>query len=330
MSIKEALNKAGIKAQEKPNRKKKPAATGQQGQRRKQAKLPNPLNVGKTHLNLNMHSDNDLCRVLSMGFITLHHPKLGGFVNLTSFILFTGFGKGHPSYRNIKRTKMRELLARNVIDWDDQHTRLCLLDGYRAIAAGNKWVEEALVANELRFECYSVRKVGGLDVPYYHADSQARIWAVEELSRELKAKAAGKPYTAKTVDYSYLTQHLAELMEEVVEDTPAEDKPFVARVKDKDFTASSEVDEVGFSMDAFDDEESEAAKDAKAEQFAKALTEALGTEKPYADATVIEPAVAGEDEVDPADIEVDDFFHEDGTPIKTSDFFPETEPPTTL
>ena len=36
------------------------------------------------------------------------------------------------------------------------------------------------------------------------------------------------------------------------------------------------------------------------------------------------------DTVDPADIEVDDFFHEDGTPIKAADFFPEPEAPTTL
>ena len=231
---------------------------------------------------------------------------------------------------------MRELLARRVIDYDDPQIKQAMLDGYRAIANEHKWIEEALVANTLRFECYSVRTVEGVQVPHYHPDSRTRVWAVEELARELKAKAAGKQYKALVGDYSWLGESLVEMMEEVVKDTSVEEvkatteeqsteaKPFVPRVKDKDFTAGSEVDEVGFSMEEYSSEET-------AEKLAGDLVNAAIDKVTAAVAEVLtEPvvetteSVVSNDTVDPADIEVDDFFHEDGTPIKAADFFPET------
>lgn len=344
MSIKDALQKAGIQLKEKP--KSRPVRKPKERTVRTD-KLPNPLNVGKTHLNLQTSSEDRLSRVLSMGLISFNYPRLGKFSTLTHWLLFVGFGKGHPSYRDLNKTKMRELLARRVIDYDDPQIKQAMLDGYRAIASEHKWIEEALVANTLRFECYSVRTVEGVQVPHYHPDSRTRVWAVEELARELKAKAAGKQYKALVGDYSWLGESLVEMMEEVVKDTPAEevkatteeqsteDKPFVPRVKDKDFTAGSEVDEVGFSMDEYSSEETaekltddlvNAAIDKVTAAVAEVLTE------PVVEAT--EPAVPNDtvasndagtpsDVVDPADIEVDDFFHEDGTPIKAADFFPE-------
>ena len=352
MSIKDALQKAGIQLKEKP--KSRPVRKPKERTVRTD-KLPNPLNVGKTHLNLQTSSEDRLSRVLSMGLISFNYPRLGKFSTLTHWLLFVGFGKGHPSYRDLNKTKMRELLARRVIDYDDPQIKQAMLDGYRAIASEHKWIEEALVANTLRFECYSVRTVEGVQVPHYHPDSRTRVWAVEELARELKAKAAGKQYKALVGDYSWLGESLVEMMEEVVKDAPAEevkatteeqsteDEPFVPRVKDKDFTAGSEVDEVGFSMEEYSSEETaekltddlvNAAIDKVTAAVAEVLTE------PVEEAT--EPAVSSDtvtpsDVVDPADIEVDDFFHEDGTPIKAADFFPESgnsspesEVPTTL
>lgn len=352
MSIKDALQKAGIQLKEKP--KSRPVRKPKERTVRTD-KLPNPLNVGKTHLNLQTSSEDRLSRVLSMGLISFNYPRLGKFSTLTHWLLFVGFGKGHPSYRDLNKTKMRELLARRVIDYDDPQIKQAMLDGYRAIASEHKWIEEALVANTLRFECYSVRTVEGVQVPHYHPDSRTRVWAVEELARELKAKAAGKQYKALVGDYSWLGESLVEMMEEVVKDAPAEEvkatteeqstenKPFVPRVKDKDFTAGSEVDEVGFSMEEYSSEETaekladdlvNAAIDKVTAAVAEVLTE------PVVEAT--EPAVSNDtvtssDVVDPADIEVDDFFHEDGTPIKAADFFPEpgngsseSETPTTL
>lgn len=345
MSIKDALQKAGIQLKEKP--KSRPVRKPKERTVRTD-KLPNPLNVGKTHLNLQTSSEDRLSRVLSMGLISFNYPRLGKFSTLTHWLLFVGFGKGHPSYRDLNKTKMRELLARRVIDYDDPQIKQAMLDGYRAIASEHKWIEEALVANTLRFECYSVRTVEGVQVPHYHPDSRTRVWAVEELARELKAKAAGKQYKALVGDYSWLGESLVEMMEEVVKDTPVEEvkatteeqstenKPFVPRVKDKDFTAGSEVDEVGFSMDEYSSEETaeKLADDlvnAAIDKVTAAVTEVLT--EPIEEAT--EPAVssdtvASNDVVDPADIEVDDFFHEDGTPIKAADFFPEPEAPTTL
>lgn len=352
MSIKDALQKAGIQLKEKP--KSRPVRKPKERTVRTD-KLPNPLNVGKTHLNLQTSSEDRLSRVLSMGLISFNYPRLGKFSTLTHWLLFVGFGKGHPSYRDLNKTKMRELLARRVIDYDDPQIKQAMLDGYRAIASEHKWIEEALVANTLRFECYSVRTVEGVQVPHYHPDSRTRVWAVEELARELKAKAAGKQYKALVGDYSWLGESLVEMMEEVVKDTPAEEvnattedtsaenKPFVPRVKDKDFTAGSEVDEVGFSMDEYSSEETaeKLADDlvnAAIDKVTAAVTEVL-TESVV---ETTEPAVSNDtvvslDTVDPADIEVDDFFHEDGTPIKAADFFPEPgngssepEAPTTL
>lgn len=339
MSIKDALQKAGIQLKEKP--KSRPVRKPKERTVRTD-KLPNPLNVGKTHLNLQTSSEDRLSRVLSMGLISFNYPRLGKFSTLTHWLLFVGFGKGHPSYRDLNKTKMRELLARRVIDYDDPQIKQAMLDGYRAIASEHKWIEEALVANTLRFECYSVRTVEGVQVPHHHPDSRTRVWAVEELARELKAKAAGKPYKALVGNYSWLGESLVEMMEEVVKDTPAEevkatteeqsteDKPFVPRVKDKDFTAGSEVDEVGFSMEEYSSEET-------AEKLADDLVNAAIDKVTTAVAEVLtEPvvetteSVVSNDAVDPADIEVDDFFHEDGTPIKAADFFPEPEAPTAL
>lgn len=345
MSIKDALQKAGIQLKEKP--KSRPVRKPKERTVRTD-KLPNPLNVGKTHLNLQTSSEDRLSRVLSMGLISFNYPRLGKFSTLTHWLLFVGFGKGHPSYRDLNKTKMRELLARRVIDYDDPQIKQAMLDGYRAIASEHKWIEEALVANTLRFECYSVRTVEGVQVPHYHPDSRTRVWAVEELARELKAKAAGKQYKALVGDYSWLGESLVEMMEEVVKDTPAEEevkatteeqstedthaenKPFVPRVKDKDFTAGSEVDEVGFSMEEYSSEET-------AEKLADDLVNAAIDKVTAAVAEVLtEPvvetteSVVSNDTVDPADIEVDDFFHEDGTPIKAADFFPEPEAPTAL
>lgn len=333
MSIKDALQKAGIQLKEKP--KSRPVRKPKERTVRTD-KLPNPLNVGKTHLNLQTSSEDRLSRVLSMGLISFNYPRLGKFSTLTHWLLFVGFGKGHPSYRDLNKTKMRELLARRVIDYDDPQIKQAMLDGYRAIASEHKWIEEALVANTLRFECYSVRTVEGVQVPHYHPDSRTRVWAVEELARELKAKAAGKQYKALVGDYSWLGESLVEMMEEVVKDAPAEevkatteeqstgDKPFVPRVKDKDFTAGSEVDEVGFSMDEYGSEETaeKLADDlvnAAIDKVTTAVTEVLT--EPVVETT---ESVVSNDTVDPADIEVDDFFHEDGTPIKAADFFPET------
>ena len=333
MSIKDALQKAGIQLKEKP--KSRPVRKPKERTVRTD-KLPNPLNVGKTHLNLQTSSEDRLSRVLSMGLISFNYPRLGKFSTLTHWLLFVGFGKGHPSYRDLNKTKMRELLARRVIDYDDPQTKQAMLDGSRAIASEHKWIEEALVANTLRFECYSVRTVEGVQVPHYHPDSRTRVWAVEELARELKAKAAGKQYKALVGDYSWLGESLVEMMEEVVKDAPAEevkatteeqstgDKPFVPRVKDKDFTAGSEVDEVGFSMDEYGSEETaeKLADDlvnAAIDKVTTAVTEVLT--EPVVETT---ESVVSNDTVDPADIEVDDFFHEDGTPIKAADFFPET------
>ena len=315
MSIKDALQKAGIQLKEKPKsrtvRKPKERTV-------RTDKLPNPLNVGKTHLNLQTSSEDRLSRVLSMGLISFNYPRLGKFSTLTHWLLFVGFGKGHPSYRDLNKTKMRELLARRVIDYDDPQIKQAMLDGYRAIANEHKWIEEALVANTLRFECYSVRTVEGVQVPHYHPDSRTRVWAVEELARELKAKAAGKQYKALVGDYSWLGESLVEMMEEVVKDTPAEE------VKATTEEQSTEVDEVGFSMEEYNSEETaekladdlvNAAIDKVTAAVAEVLTE-----------TVVETteSVVSNDTVDPADIEVDDFFHEDGTPIKAADFFPET------
>ena len=333
MSIKDALQKAGIQLKEKP--KSRPVRKPKERTVRTD-KLPNPLNVGKTHLNLQTSSEDRLSRVLSMGLISFNYPRLGKFSTLTHWLLFVGFGKGHPSYRDLNKTKMRELLARRVIDYDDPQIKQAMLDGYRAIANEHKWIEEALVANTLRFECYSVRTVEGVQVPHYHPDSRTRVWAVEELARELKAKAAGKQYKALVGDYSWLGESLVEMMEEVVKDTSVEEvkatteeqsteaKPFVPRVKDKDFTAGSEVDEVGFSMEEYSSEET-------AEKLAGDLVNAAIDKVTAAVAEVLtEPvvetteSVVSNDTVDPADIEVDDFFHEDGTPIKAADFFPET------
>lgn len=363
MSIKDALQKAGIQLKEKP--KSRPVRKPKERTVRTD-KLPNPLNVGKTHLNLQTSSEDRLSRVLSMGLISFNYPRLGKFSTLTHWLLFVGFGKGHPSYRDLNKTKMRELLARRVIDYDDPQIKQAMLDGYRAIASEHKWIEEALVANTLRFECYSVRTVEGVQVPHYHPDSRTRVWAVEELARELKAKAAGKQYKALVGDYSWLGESLVEMMEEVVKDIPAEEvkatteeqptdnthavnKPFVPRVKDKDFTAGSEVDEVGFSMDEYSSEETaekltddlvNAAIDKVTAAVAEVLTEPVveTTESVVSNDTVASnDAGASSDVVDPADIEVDDFFHEDGTPIKAADFFPESgnsspesETPTTL
>ena len=338
MSIKDALQKAGIQLKEKP--KSHPVRKPKERTVRTD-KLPNPLNVGKTHLNLQTSSEDRLSRVLSMGLISFNYPRLGKFSTLTHWLLFVGFGKGHPSYRDLNKTKMRELLARRVIDYDDPQIKQAMLDGYRAIANEHKWIEEALVANTLRFECYSVRTVEGVQVPHYHPDSRTRVWAVEELARELKAKAAGKQYKALVGDYSWLGESLVEMMEEVVKDTPAEEvkattedthaentgtenKPFVPRVKDKDFTAGSEVDEVGFSMEEYSSEET-------AEKLADDLMNVAIDKVTAAVAEVLtEPvvetteSVVSSNTIDPADIEVDDFFHEDGTPIKAADFFPET------
>lgn len=344
MSIKDALQKAGIQLKEKP--KSRPVRKPKERTVRTD-KLPNPLNVGKTHLNLQTSSEDRLSRVLSMGLISFNYPRLGKFSTLTHWLLFVGFGKGHPSYRDLNKTKMRELLARRVIDYDDPQIKQAMLDGYRAIASEHKWIEEALVANTLRFECYSVRTVEGVQVPHYHPDSRTRVWAVEELARELKAKAAGKQYKALVGDYSWLGESLVEMMEEVVKDAPAdevkatteeqstEDTPFVPRVKDKDFTAGSEVDEVGFSMEEYSSEETaekladdlvNAAIDKVTAAVAEVLTEPVveTTESVVSNDTVT-PSDTGvsNDTVDPADIEVDDFFHEDGTPIKAADFFPE-------
>lgn len=358
MSIKDALQKAGIQLKEKP--KSRPVRKPKERTVRTD-KLPNPLNVGKTHLNLQTSSEDRLSRVLSMGLISFNYPRLGKFSTLTHWLLFVGFGKGHPSYRDLNKTKMRELLARRVIDYDDPQIKQAMLDGYRAIASEHKWIEEALVANTLRFECYSVRTVEGVQVPHYHPDSRTRVWAVEELARELKAKAACKQYKALVGDYSWLGESLVEMMEEVVKDTPAEEvkattedthaenKPFVPRVKDKDFTAGSEVDEVGFSMDEYSSEETaekltddlvNAAIDKVTAAVAEVLTEPVveTTESVVSNDTVASnDAGVSNDTVDPADIEVDDFFHEDGTPIKAADFFPEpgnsspeSEVPTTL
>ena len=356
MSIKDALQKAGIQLKEKP--KSRPVRKPKERTVRTD-KLPNPLNVGKTHLNLQTSSEDRLSRVLSMGLISLNYPRLGKFSTLTHWLLFVGFGKGHPSYRDLNKTKMRELLARRVIDYDDPQIKQAMLDGYRAIASEHKWIEEALVANTLRFECYSVRTVEGVQVPLYHPDSRTSVWAVEELARELKAKAAGKQYKALVGDYSWLGESLVEMMEEVVKDTPAEEvkatteeqstedthadaKPFVPRVKDKDFTAGSEVDEVGFSMEEYSSEETaeklagdlvNAAIDKVTAAVAEVLTEPVeeATESVASNDTVASndagaynDAGVSNDTVDPADIEVDDFFHEDGTPIKAADFFPET------
>lgn len=350
MSIKDALQKAGIQLKEKP--KSRPVRKSKERTVRTD-KLPNPLNVGKTHLNLQTSSEDRLSRVLSMGLISFNYPRLGKFSTLTHWLLFVGFGKGHPSYRDLNKTKMRELLARRVIDYDDPQIKQAMLDGYRAIASEHKWIEEALVANTLRFECYSVRTVEGVQVPHYHPDSRTRVWAVEELARELKAKAAGKQYKALVGDYSWLGESLVEMMEEVVKDTPAEEvkatteeqptedtqaanKPFVPRVKDKDFTAGSEVDEVGFSMEEYSSEETaekladdlvNAAIDKVTAAVAEVLTEPVveTTESVVSNDTVASnDAGTSDDVVDPADIEVDDFFHEDGTPIKAADFFPET------
>lgn len=344
MSIKDALQKAGIQLKEKP--KSRPVRKPKERTVRTD-KLPNPLNVGKTHLNLQTSSEDRLSRVLSMGLISFNYPRLGKFSTLTHWLLFVGFGKGHPSYRDLNKTKMRELLARRVIDYDDPQIKQAMLDGYRAIANEHKWIEEALVANTLRFECYSVRTVEGVQVPHYHPDSRTRVWAVEELARELKAKAAGKQYKALVGDYSWLGESLVEMMEEVVKDTPAEEvkatteeqstenthaenKPFVPRVKDKDFTAGSEVDEVGFSMEEYSSEEiaEKLAGDlvnAAIDKVTAAVAEVLA--EPVVETTesvVSNDTVTSSDVVDPADIEVDDFFHEDGTPIKAADFFPET------
>ena len=358
MSIKDALQKAGIQLKEKP--KSRPVRKPKERTVRTD-KLPNPLNVGKTHLNLQTSSEDRLSRVLSMGLISFNYPRLGKFSTLTHWLLFVGFGKGHPSYRDLNKTKMRELLARRVIDYDDPQIKQAMLDGYRAIASEHKWIEEALVANTLRFECYSVRTVEGVQVPHYHPDSRTRVWAVEELARELKAKAAGKQYKALVGDYSWLGESLVEMMEEVVKDTSVEEvkatteeqsteaKPFVPRVKDKDFTAGSEVDEVGFSMEEYSSEETaeklagdlvNAAIDKVTAAVAEVLTEPVveTTESVVSNDTVASnDAGVSNDTVDPADIEVDDFFHEDGTPIKAADFFPETgngssepEAPTTL
>ena len=205
MSIKDALQKAGIQLKEKP--KSRPVRKPKERTVRTD-KLPNPLNVGKTHLNLQTSSEDRLSRVLSMGLISFNYPRLGKFSTLTHWLLFVGFGKGHPSYRDLNKTKMRELLARRVIDYDDPLIKQAMLDGYRAIASEHKWIEEALVANTLRFECYSVRTVEGVQVPHYHPDSRTRVWAVEELARELKAKAAGKQYKALVGDYSWLGESL--------------------------------------------------------------------------------------------------------------------------
>ena len=201
--------------------------------------------------------------------------------------------------------------------------------------------------------------VEGVQVPHYHPDSRTRVWAVEELARELKAKAAGKQYKALVGDYSWLGESLVEMMEEVVKDTPveevkatteeqstedthAENKPFVPRVKDKDFTAGSEVDEVGFSMEEYSSEETaekladdlvNAAIDKVTAAVAEVLTEPVveTTESVVSNDTVTSSDTGvSNDTVDPADIEVDDFFHEDGTPIKAADFFPEPGAPTTL
>ena len=351
MSIKDALQKAGIQLKEKP--KSRPVRKPKERTVRTD-KLPNPLNVGKTHLNLQTSSEDRLSRVLSMGLISFNYPRLGKFSTLTHWLLFVGFGKGHPSYRDLNKTKMRELLARRVIDYDDPQIKQAMLDGYRAIASEHKWIEEALVANTLRFECYSVRTVEGVQVPHYHPDSRTRVWVVEELARELKAKAAGKQYKALVGDYSWLGESLVEMMEEVVKDIPAEevkatteeqsteDKPFVPRVKDKDFTAGSEVDEVGFSVEEYSSEETaekladdlvNAAIDKVTTAVAEVLTEPVveTTESVVSNDTVASnDAGVSNDTVDPADIEVDDFFHEDGTPIKAADFFPEPEAPTTL
>lgn len=339
MSIKDALQKAGIQLKEKP--KSRPVRKPKERTVRTD-KLPNPLNVGKTHLNLQTSSEDRLSRVLSMGLISFNYPRLGKFSTLTHWLLFVGFGKGHPSYRDLNKTKMRELLARRVIDYDDPQIKQAMLDGYRAIASEHKWIEEALVANTLRFECYSVRTVEGVQVPHYHPDSRTRVWAVEELARELKAKAAGKQYKALVGDYSWLGESLVEMMEEVVKDTPAEevkatteeqsteDKPFVPRVKDKDFTAGSEVDEVGFSMEEYSSEETaekladdlvNVAIDKVTAAVAEVLTEPVVE---TTESVVSSDTGVSNDTVDPADIEVDDFFHEDGTPIKAADFFPET------
>jgi len=344
MSIKDALQKAGIQLKEKP--KSRPVRKPKERTVRTD-KLPNPLNVGKTHLNLQTSSEDRLSRVLSMGLISFNYPRLGKFSTLTHWLLFVGFGKGHPSYRDLNKTKMRELLARRVIDYDDPQIKQAMLDGYRAIANEHKWIEEALVANTLRFECYSVRTVEGVQVPHYHPDSRTRVWAVEELARELKAKAAGKQYKALVGDYSWLGESLVEMMEEVVKDTPAEevkatteehsteDKPFVPRVRDKDFTAGSEVDEVGFSMEEYSSEETaekladdlvNAAIDKVTTAVAEVLTEpVVETTEPAVSNDTVTSSDTGvsNDTVDPADIEVDDFFHEDGTPIKAADFFPE-------
>ena len=353
MSIKDVLQKAGIQLKEKP--KSRPVRKPKERTVRTD-KLPNPLNVGKTHLNLQTSSEDRLSRVLSMGLISFNYPRLGKFSTLTHWLLFVGFGKGHPSYRDLNKTKMRELLARRVIDYDDPQIKQAMLDGYRAIANEHKWIEEALVANTLRFECYSVRTVEGVQVPHYHPDSRTRVWAVEELARELKAKAAGKQYKALVGDYSWLGESLVEMMEEVVKDAPAEevkatteDMPFVPRVKDKDFTAGSEVDEVGFSMEEYSSEETaeklagdlvNAAIDKVTTAVTEVLTEPVveDTESVVSNDTVASnDAGTSSDVVDPADIEVDDFFHEDGTPIKAADFFPEagtgsseSETPTTL
>ena len=346
MSIKDALQKAGIQLKEKP--KSRPVRKPKERTVRTY-KLPNPLNVGKTHLNLQTSSEDRLSRVLSMGLISFNYPRLGKFSTLTHWLLFVGFGKGHPSYRDLNKTKMRELLARRVIDYDDHQIKQAMLDGYRAIANEHKWIEEALVANTLRFECYSVRTVEGVQVPHYHPDSRTRVWAVEELARELKAKAAGKQYKALVGDYSWLGESLVEMMEEVVKDAPAEEvkatteeqstegTPFVPRVKDKDFTAGSEVDEVGFSMEEYSSEETaekladdlvNAAIDKVTAAVAEVLTEPVveTTDSVVSNDTVTSNDTGvSNDTVDPADIEVDDFFHEDGTPIKAADFFPEAD-----
>lgn len=203
------------------------------------AKIPNPLNDGKTHVNLNVQGKVDWARTLGTGARAFTHEVLGEFSNIAAYIAYVTSKVPTDETRNLRR--------KDALFVYNQHltadVQALVRDAYWDFLKRNPRIREALKKSTLPFDCYYVRNspTTELQLPVRPV-STAWLPAIMTQLREILQQGQESQY--QYADYSKIVRRVLAGQEAVVEDAPVESAP-VERTEPVAYVAVAQEAPVG-------------------------------------------------------------------------------------
>lgn len=183
--------------------------------KRTQTGTPNPANDNITHININHSAKSWLGRFFSNGNLAFSIPELGGFNNVNTFRLYVIADTPDDSLRYINSIKADKLFRKNEMKVHISDFYDYVKDAFRQILNTNPNILKQLVATELPFDCYYLRKnPSQTDIAIRPRNAQWIISMVEELRTEFKNKE-----TPVRPDYAKIIARIP-VEEAVVVETP--------------------------------------------------------------------------------------------------------------